>query len=189
MAGFGPGGYINDQGAYANVPSAPSGGGGLSTGTVGAGLGVIGGVLGSIFGTKKPPSAKDLARMFGPGVLTGDIQKIYDMLSKSPQFAQLLTQNNINASGFEHNLRGSLGARGLTSSGVGSIATAASQSAAGTGEQALRGGLFATAADQAQQNLLARLQAYMQGQGQAGPSPLAQIGGSLASAGSFLGLL
>jgi hypothetical protein len=158
---------------------------------IGAGIGALGGILGSIFGGKKQPGAKDLERMFGPGALTGDIQKIYAMLSKSPQFAQLLSQSNINATGFEHNLRGSLGARGLTSSGVGSIATAAGQSAAATGEQALRGGLFSTASDVAQQNLLARLQAYMQSQQLSAqqPSPLQQIGGSLASAGSFLGIL
>lgn len=148
-------------------------------------LGAVGGILGSLFGGQKPPSANDLRRLFGPGALAGDTQQLYQFLSQSPQFRQQLSQNLINASGFEHNLRGGLAARGLTTSGVGTIATAAGQSAGQYGEQALRGGLFGTAGDMAQQNLLARLQAFMQSQqmGMQQPSGLQRLGGGLALAG------
>ena len=167
-----------------NIGAAIGGAAGTAFPIFGA-LGAVGGLLGTLFGGQKPPSADELKRLFGPGALAGDTQQLYQLLANSPQFRQQLSQNNINASGFEHNLRGGLAARGLTTSGVGTIATAAGQSAGQYGEQALRGGLFGTAGDMAQQNLLARLQAFMQSQqlGMQQPSTLQRFGGGLGLAG------
>lgn len=168
-------------------PSASTGGGGGGSALPLAGI-LGGGLLGAL-GSSNRGNTKEINRMFGPQALSGDIMAIYNMLSQGPQFRQMLSQNMVNASQFEHSLRGNLAQRGLTSTGIGSIATSAGQSAGAFGEQALRGGLFGTAADVAQQNLLARLQAYMQQQQMKGPGFLEQLGGSLASAGGLLALL
>jgi len=154
-------------------------------------IGSLSGILGSLFGGKKLPDAATLKRLFGPGALSGDTQQLYDFLSRSPQFQGVLSQNNVNAATFQNNLASNLGARGLSTSGIGSIAMAAGQSAGQFGEQALRGGLFGQAGDLAQQNLLARLQAYsaFQQQQYSQPTGLQSLFGGIASAGGLGGML
>jgi hypothetical protein len=122
--------------------------------------------------------------MFGPQVLSHDTNQLYQMLSQSPQFASLLGQNAVQGQQFQGNLSSSLAQRGLSTSGIGSIAGAAGQSAIQSGESALRGGLFGQAGSLAQQNLLARLQAY-QGfqQAQIGqPSKMQEFSGDILGA-------
>lgn len=122
-------------------------------------------LLGGLFGQHKSGlDAATLQRLFGPGALEGDTLKLYQMLSTSPQFRQMLLQNSIHGEQFQNNLASGLGARGLSTSGIGTIANAAGQSAISSGESSLRGGLFGQAQEGAMQNLMARLQAYSQGQ-------------------------
>lgn len=168
--------------------TAATGGGGFLGGfPIFGAIGALSGALGGLFGRQKLPSAQDLQRLFGPAALSGDIQKLYDYLSKSQGFQSQLTQNNLNAQNFQNNLAANLGARGLTTTGVGAIANAAGQSAYATGEQALRGGLFNQAGDLAQQNLLARLQAYQSFQQQQAtmPTGLQSLFGGIANAGGL----
>jgi hypothetical protein len=96
----------------------------------------------------------------------------------------MLQQNSIQGSQFQNNLAGNLAQRGLSTSGIGSIANAAGASAISSGELGLRGGLFGTAGSLAQQNLMQRLQSYTQGRlaQPSGPSFLSQIGGDLLGA-------
>jgi hypothetical protein len=148
---------------------------------IGAGAGILSGLLG---GGQKGPTGLDantLSRLFGSGALSGDISQLYKLLSQSPQFQQMLLQNSIQGQQFQGNLSSGLAQRGLNTSGIGTIANAAGQSATSAGELGLRGGLFGQAGSLAQQNLLARLQSYTQGRlGQPqGPSFLSQIGGDL----------
>jgi len=123
-------------------------------------------LLGGLFGGKKGGGldAKTLERLFGPGAISADTMKIYQMLSQSPQFRQMLLQNSIQGSQFQNQLSGNLAQRGLSTSGIGSIANAAGESATQTGETALRGGLFGQSMDTAMQSLMSRLGAYSQGQ-------------------------
>ena len=149
-----------------------------------AGLGTLGGLLG---GRPKGPTGLDpgtLQNFFGAGALSGDITQLYQLLAKSPQFQQMLLQNSIQGSQFQNNLGAGLAQRGLSTSGIGTIANAAGASATSSGELGLRGGLFGTAGNLAQQNLLQRLQSYTQGrlnQPQQ-PSFLSQISGDVLSA-------
>lgn len=148
---------------------------------VGAGLGALGGLFGG--GNKGPTGldAQTLSRLFGAGALGGDITQLYQLLSKSPQFQQMMLQNSIQGQQFQGDLSAGLAQRGLNTSGIGTIANAAGQSAISSGELGLRGGLFGTAGNLAQQNLMQRLQSYTQGRlGQPNqPSFLSQIGGDL----------
>lgn len=135
----------------------------LPIAAIGAGLGAIGSIFG---GGQKGPTGLDagtLQRLFGAGALSGDISQLYKLLQASPQFQQMLLQNSIQGSQFQNDLSSGLASRGLSTSGIGTIANAAGQSAISSGELGLRGGLFGTAGSLAQQNLLARLQSYTQG--------------------------
>ena len=145
------------------------------------------GALGSIFGGgQKGPTGLDaatLSRMFGAGALSGDISQLYKLLQASPQFQQMLLQNSIQGSQFQNDLSSGLASRGLSTSGIGTIANAAGSSAISSGELGLRGGLFGTAGSLAQQNLLARLQSYTQGRlNQPSQSTIGGIGTSLLGA-------
>ena len=151
---------------------------------IGAGAGLLGGLFG---GGAKGPTGLDpatLQKFFGAGALSGDITQLYQLLARSPQFQQMLLQNSIQGQQFQGDLSAGLAQRGLSTSGIGTIANAAGQSAISSGELGLRGGLFGSAGSLAQQNLLARLQSYTQGRlGQPQqPSMLSQIGGDLLGA-------
>jgi hypothetical protein len=147
-------------------------------------------LLGGLFGGKKGGlDAKTLERLFGAGAISQDTMKLYQMLSQSPQFRQLLLQNSIQGSQFQNQLSGNLAQRGLSTSGIGSIANAAGQSAIQTGETSLRGGLFGEAMDTAMKSLMARLQAYSGGQqiGMQQPSSLQSFfGNTLGAVGQSL---
>jgi hypothetical protein len=151
---------------------------------IGAGAGLLGGLLG---GGQKGPTGLDpgtLNKFFGAGALSGDITQLYQLLSRSPQFQQMLLQNSIQGQQFQGDLSAGLAQRGLSTSGIGTIANAAGQSAISSGELGLRGGLFGSAGSLAQQNLMQRLQSYTQGRlGQPqGPSFLSQISGDVLGA-------
>jgi hypothetical protein len=154
--------------------------------------GLTGGLslLGSLFGPKGPDmSPETLNRLFGPGALSGDTMKLYQMLAQSPQFRQLMLQNSIQGGQFQNNLAQGLGQRGLSTSGIGTIANAAGNSAIQTGQTALQGGLFGEAGDMAMKDLMARLQAYSQGQGYQNQQNLSPYGGTPGQKffGSMLG--
>lgn len=150
---------------------------------IGAGAGLLGGLLG---GGQKGPTGLDpatLQKFFGAGALSGDITQLYQLLAKSPQFQQMLLQNSIQGQQFQGDLSAGLAQRGLSTSGIGTIANAAGQSAISSGELGLRGGLFGSAGSLAQQNLMQRLQSYTQGRlNQPSQSFLGQIGGDLLGA-------
>lgn len=104
--------------------------------------------------------AKELQQKFGTGVLSGDVMRLYSMLASSPQFQESMSQNALSGANLSQNLNASLGARGLSTSGIGTVAGALGKSASSFGASALRGGLFGTAGNLASENLLARLQAF-----------------------------
>lgn len=155
-------------------------------------LGVLGGgLLGALgSGGNRYPSFNKITSMFGPQALAGDTEKLYGFLSHGAGFQNLLSQSNAQASQFQNSLAANLAQRGLTTTGIGSIANAAGGSAAQFSESALRGGLFNQASDMAQQNLMARLQAWaaFQQQQASQPSFLQQLGGSLSGAAGLAGL-
>lgn len=173
------------------------GGGGASVGGAAAGIassglnplsliGIGGGLISGLLGRRKIPGANELSKKFGVGVLSQDTLRLYQMLSQSPAFRATLAQNSATGSQFANQLQGSLQARGLGTSGIGSVASAAGNQAISTGETALRGGLFGTAQGGAMQNLIARLQAFtqLQGQGMQQPSYMENFGASLLSGGA-----
>jgi hypothetical protein len=149
---------------------------------IGAGAGVLAGLLGGSGQQGNKIDAATLQRLFGSGALSKDTTGLYQMLLKSPQFQSLLSQNAVQGSQFQNNLAGGLAARGLNTSGIGTIANAAGASAIQTGDLGLRGGLFGQAGSMAQQNLMARLSAYTQGAQPQQPSFLSQLGGDLLGA-------
>lgn len=104
--------------------------------------------------------AKELASKFGVGQMTNDTQRLYQFLLTSPQFQQAMTENNLAGAQASNDISAGLAARGLSTSGIGTVSSALGKSAAAVGGGALKGGLFGTAGNMAVQNLLARLQAF-----------------------------
>lgn len=174
-----------DSAAWAK---ATTGGAGVaSTALNPLALGGIGlGAITSLFGGRKTPSAGDLRKHFGPGALSQDTMMLYRMLANSPAFRATLAQNAAVGSRFSNQLTSNLAQRGLTTSGIGSVAQAAGKQAISTGETGLRGGLFQTAQEGAMQNLLARLQSFtaLQGQSLQRPTGLEAFGSSLLAGGA-----
>lgn len=121
---------------------------------------------------------------FGPGALSADTMKLFQFLSQSPEFQAMLGQNAQAGQQFGSNLTAGLSQRGLQTSGIGTIANAAGQSATSAGESALRGGLFGQSMDSALKLLLSRLSAYSQFKtAQANqPSLFSQIFGGITGA-------
>lgn len=120
------------------------------------------GLLGGLFNkTAKPPSLQELMDQFGTGALTRNTQQMYDFLKTSPQFMDLLNKNAAAGANLSNSLNHNLAARGLTTTGVGSIASALGANATAFNESSLRGGLFGQAMDASQNNLSQLLQAYM----------------------------
>lgn len=149
---------------------------------ISGGLSLLGGLFGG--NKQKGLDAETLKRLFGPDAISGETMKLYNMLSQSPQFRQLLLQNSIQGSQFQNQLAGNLAQRGLNTSGIGAIAGAAGESATQTGETALRGGLFGESMQTTLQGLMARLSAYSGGQQQLLGQPTGWQGalGSLSGA-------
>lgn len=104
--------------------------------------------------------AKDLAQKFGVGQQSNDTLRMYQMLLQSPQFQQAMTENNLAGAQASNDISSGLAQRGLSTSGIGTVAGALGKSASAFGGSALKGGLFGQAGNMAMQNLLARLQAY-----------------------------
>src|SRR5678815_309266 len=116
-----------------------------------AGISALAGLFGG--STYKPPDASMLRRQFGPGALSGDTTQLFQFLLRSPQFQNMLNQNAIQGQQFQRDLSQGLAQRGLSTSGIGTIANAAGQSAVSSGALGLRGDLFNQAGSLAQQNL------------------------------------
>jgi len=134
--------------------------------------------------------ANQLSQYFGPTQLGANTNQLYQLLARSPQFQQALTQNYQAAGNFQNNLAAGLGQRGLSTSGIGTVANAMGSSAGTAGEASLRGGLFGQAGNMALENLLARLQAYSSYRNVRANQPtfLGQVAGGLfGAAGSVLG--
>lgn len=175
--------------AYGGAPSPYGmvGTGGTSAfpwGPVGIGASIGGGLLAGLFGSKKkPPGSGDLARMFGTGALSQDTLNLYRMLAGSPMFQQALSQNALAGARVGGGVQSALTQHGIT--GAGLIGSILGQNAGAFGASALRGGLFGTAGNLAQENLLARLQAYtsLQGQMLNQPNFLQSLSGALLGAG------
>lgn len=104
--------------------------------------------------------AQELQQKFGTGALQGDVLRLYQMLAQSPQFQEAMNQNALSGAQLSSQLNTSLSQRGLSTSGIGTVAGALGGSASSFGASALRGGLFGTAGNLAAENLLARLQAF-----------------------------
>jgi hypothetical protein len=126
--------------------------------------------------------AKDLASKFGVGQQMTDTQRLYQFLLQSPQFQQ---ENNLAGAQASNDISAGLSQRGLSTSGIGTVAGALGKSASSFGASALKGGLFGTAGSMASQNLLARLQAYSSYKNAKAsqPSFLEGLAGGVLSAG------
>jgi hypothetical protein len=74
----------------------------------------------------------------------------------------VLNKNAVAGANFSNSVSQNMGQRGLTTTGIGTMASSMGQNATAFGESALRGGLFGQAGDMAQNNMNQMLQAYMQ---------------------------
>lgn len=103
--------------------------------------------------------AGKFGRMFGPQQLGMDTMALYRMLMMSPMFQQMMTNASLQGNQLSQNMTQGLAQRGLTTSGIGTMANAMGKSAPGFFMQQARSGLFSTAMENAMQNLMARMQA------------------------------
>lgn len=121
---------------------------------------------------------------FTPDMLSSDTQKLFQLLAQSPMFQSMLQQNALAGQQLGSNVQAGLAQRGLNTSGIGTLANAAAQSATSFGETGIRGDLFHSALMAALQNYLQKMQ--LSGQYQitkaSQPSGLERIGGALLGA-------
>lgn len=163
-------------------------GGGLGKflGGPGLGLGLMG--AGALAGFLAPNKEREMrlyqARMSGllsPEAINAQTQGIYNLSSASPM-ARLARQNiGLSASGMRRGMERNLSARGLLTSGIGSVAGPMAESAAGNNMNQFNAALWAQAQQQAMQALMA--QAGGMSQYAMTPSMQQQILGALIGAG------
>ena len=155
--------------------------------TIAALSSILGPVLGGLFRGKDPADAlrQKLGNVSNPQNLLGLTNQFYQAFLGSPAFSQ--AQGNI-ASGQNTALQGlrqSLGARGLTTSGIGSVAPALAQSGAANQLAQLRAGGYNQAQQAAQQSIQQQIQALLGGG--AGQNVGANLfGAGLGGFGEFL---
>src|SRR3972149_5083686 len=133
-----------------------------------------------------------LSQFFGPGALAGDYSKLYSLLLSSPGFQNVLSNMSIQGTNLSQNLTANLARRGLTGTGVGTVAQSLGQAVPGFMQQQAKAGLSQEALQAAMQNLLARMGIYgeLRGQQMNQPGFLQSLfGGLMGGAGSLLPFL
>ena len=155
--------------------------------TIAALSSVLGPLLGGLFRGKDPADAlrQKLGVVSNPQNLLGLTNQFYQAFLGSPAFSQ--AQGNI-ASGQNTALQGlrqSLGARGLTTSGIGSVAPALAQSGAANQLAQLRAGGYSQAQNAAQQSIQQQIQALLGG-GAGQNTQGSLVGAGLSSFAKFL---
>jgi hypothetical protein len=148
-------------------------------------FGGLGG-LGSLFGgggggSKITPEM--LARLFGPQALAGDTNQLYSLMANSPGSRAALGSINMAGQNLAQDLSAGFARRGLTSTGIGTVGQGLANAASGFGQANYQGQLQGQAMDAAQQNLMARLQAFMSNKN----ANVGQPGGFERIFGSILG--
>ena len=147
-------------------------------------LGGLGGLFG---GGNDRLSADKLKKLFGVDALSGDTQKLFEML-KNSSFGQFGQQNAaLQGSLFGDELKRRGAAIG--GSGVGMIASSAAGATQAFQQGDFLSQLFAQAQTGAQENLGARLNAYASGGNTAPASGFGAIAGAIANAGGQYALL
>lgn len=133
--------------------------------------------------------ANELSQLFGPGVLSGDTQKLFALLMGSPAFQSMMQQYSLQGNQLSQNLTAGLARRGLTGTGVGTIAQSLGQAVPGFAQTQARGALFSDAMQAAMQNLLARMGSFtsLEQQRRSQPGFLGKaFGGLLGAAGTAI---
>lgn len=138
---------------------------GLGAGGTGA-LGILSSLLAQ---GNRGPSPGFLETNFGPGQLAMDTETLYKLLTASPAFSQQLQQANLAGSQFGNRLQAGLGARGLQSSGVGTVASSLAPAVTSQLRQQAFAGVHEQAFQSALRNLMARMGAFSQNY-QTGPT-------------------
>lgn len=135
--------------------------------------------------------ADQLNQYFGPGVLGGNIQQIYQMLLASPAFQNMLNQYGLQGSQLSQNLTAGLAQRGLTGTGVGTVAQNLGNAVPGFMQTQARGDLYGQAFQAALQNLMGRMGSFtsLEEQRRSKPGFLqSALGGLFGAAGMAGGL-
>lgn len=136
--------------------------------------------------------AGQLSSLFGPGVAAGDTQRLFQLLMGSPAFQSMMQNISLQGNQISQNLNAGLAQRGLTGTGVGTIASSLGSAVPGFMQTQAKGQLFSDAMSSAMQNLLARLGSYTQleQQRRSQPSTFGRIaGGVLGAAGTAIPFL
>jgi hypothetical protein len=144
--------------------------------------------LGALFGSKerKPISAEELARLFGPQALSADTNALFNMLRNSPMFSQLMNSASIQGNTLGNNIKARVAASGANASPIGAFAAAAGSGYSNALQRGAQGQLFEQALRAAMESLQQRAGIYagsqMQQQGQ--PTFGRMIGSSMLNAGA-----
>lgn len=129
------------------------------------GLGLAG-LFGGLLGGKgrKPIDPQTLARLFGPNVLAGDTQTLYNTLAGSPAFSNALNSASLSGELAGQRTRANLAKAGLGGSGIGAISGAVSRGFGQNLQLGARANLWNTALQAARDNLAQRAGIYGQSQ-------------------------
>lgn len=133
--------------------------------------------------------ANQLSQLYGTGPLGQDTQALFRLLMQSPMWQQMMVNASLQGNALGRNLTNSFAQRGLTTTGVGTVAQNMGNSATGFMQTQMQGDLWAKALAAAMQNLSQRQDSWttLEQQRRAKPSGLGSVfGGILGAAGSAL---
>jgi hypothetical protein len=124
--------------------------------------------------------------------MSADTMKLFQMLMQSPAFQQLMTNASLQGNQLSQSLTQGLAQRGLTTSGVGTVAQRMGQSMPGYFQGQAKAGLFNQANQSAMESLMQRLQATTQLEQQRRAqkfNPLSLVGAGLGTFGGMMPFL
>jgi hypothetical protein len=144
--------------------------------------------LGALFGSKerKPISAEELARLFGPQAISADTNELFNMLRNSPMFSQIMSSMGIQGNQLGNAIKSRVAASGAGGSPVGAFAAAAGSGYSNALQRGAQGQLFEQALRAAMESLQQRAGIWSgsQMQQQSQPTFGRMIGSSLLNAGA-----
>lgn len=137
--------------------------------------------------------ANRFASLFGPNRIGMDTMQLFRLLMQSPAWQSMMTNASLQGNQASQNLTQGLAQRGLTTSGIGTIAQQVGKSIPGYLMQQQKGQLFNTSMDAAMQNLMARMQAVsgleQQRRQSSGFNPMGLLGAGLGTFGQIFPFL
>lgn len=166
------------------APLAAAGPLGLGPLAISALLSFAPGLLSALFGNNQEALRREIAKLTSPQAVGGLTEQFYQQALSSPAYSQGQASIASGANRASNTLASSLAARGLGTTGIGSVLSSLTPSLVGSQQAGLKTQAYNYAGTQAQQSLQARINALL---GTQGPSDTQKyFAGGLSALGPIL---